>query len=359
MDAQDGSRGVSVWRSAVGGPGRSEPALRHDGQTRWTGALSEVEKDVVAILQVDGRASVKSIAAALDVTTKVASRLVSNLLSTRDIRVTTVTDPLLLGYGAMAFAEFKLTGDLPARDVSESFAKLSCVDYVVRTTGPTDMLINLVCTDMAELADVIESHARHAQGANLIEVTPYTALHYQKISRGTSARRYQSQAGLTPDLNHSDRAIVRALSEDGRAPLLAIAEQIGVSESHVRSRLKKLISSGVVRVAAVLDAGLMGYGALAWGRACVVGGPIAPVIEALVEVDAVTYVAETAGSFDIMFELTCVDDAELREALDVIRQIPFLRELAMHRYLDAIYKPMIPSLQRPGSPVEQEQESRP
>ena len=87
---------------------------------------------------------------------------------------------------------------------------------------------------------------------------------------------------------------------------------------------------------------LLGYESMLWGKARVGGAPIQDVVSSLIAIDAVTYVAETTGSFDVMFELTCSDDIELRQALDRIRQIPAISGVVGHLYFDLIYKPMIP-----------------
>lgn len=54
-------------------------------------------------------------------------------------------------------------------------------------------------------------------------------------------------------LDELDRSIVAILQEDGRASNVVIARRLGYSEATIRKRLDRLLSSGVIRVAALLD----------------------------------------------------------------------------------------------------------
>ncbi|RBP64161.1 AsnC family transcriptional regulator [Brevibacterium sanguinis] len=49
------------------------------------------------------------------------------------------------------------------------------------------------------------------------------------------------------ELDEIDRKLLRALSEDARAPGAALAAQLGISESTVSLRLRRLRTSGVIR----------------------------------------------------------------------------------------------------------------
>ncbi|NJE47873.1 AsnC family transcriptional regulator, partial [Thermococcus sp. GR7] len=54
------------------------------------------------------------------------------------------------------------------------------------------------------------------------------------------------------ELDTLDRSILRILQEDGRASYSEIARRIGVPESTVRLRVKKLVERGVIRKFAAL-----------------------------------------------------------------------------------------------------------
>ena len=97
-----------------------------------------------------------------------------------------------------------------------------------------------------------------------------------------------------------DRKIIALLREDGRMPNTRIAARLGIAESTVRKRLKKLIGGGHVRVTALVNL----EGAVNVDYVGDVALRIAPrraehVIEELRGVEEVFYIVRTMGAFDL------------------------------------------------------------
>ena len=61
------------------------------------------------------------------------------------------------------------------------------------------------------------------------------------------------------DLDAVDRKIIALLQTNGRMANLEIARHLGVAEGTVRKRLERLISEGLVRIAAIVDPALFGF----------------------------------------------------------------------------------------------------
>lgn len=55
------------------------------------------------------------------------------------------------------------------------------------------------------------------------------------------------------ELDGTDRGIIEALREDGRANNSVIAAKLGVTEGTVRARIRKLIDAGAFRMSALLN----------------------------------------------------------------------------------------------------------
>ena len=58
-------------------------------------------------------------------------------------------------------------------------------------------------------------------------------------------------------LDRTDRGIIEALRQDGRATHSAIADTLGVTEGTVRQRMRKLIDAGVFRVGGLVNPEIM------------------------------------------------------------------------------------------------------
>ncbi|WAC67489.1 Lrp/AsnC family transcriptional regulator [Agrococcus sp. SL85] len=113
-------------------------------------------------------------------------------------------------------------------------------------------------------------------------------------------------------MDANDKAIIAELQRDGRAPYATIAEIVGLSETAVRNRVKRLTESGVVQIVAVTDPTQLGF-----DRQAMIGirvsGALEPVAEALAAMEEVDYVVITAGSYDVLAEVVCESDAHLLE----------------------------------------------
>ena len=130
-----------------------------------------------------------------------------------------------------------------------------------------------------------------------------------------------------------DKAIIAELQRDGRAPYSAIAETVGLSETAVRNRVKRLTDSGVMQIVAVTDPTQLGF-----ARQAMIGiraaGALEPVAEALAALPEVDYVVITAGTYDVLVEVVCESDAHLLELVSQrIRAIEGVRDTDTLLYL--------------------------
>lgn len=117
-------------------------------------------------------------------------------------------------------------------------------------------------------------------------------------------------------------AIIEQLRQDGRRSYAAIGKAVGLSEAAVRQRVQRLIETGVMKVVAVTDPKGLGLNRQATLGIRVNGG-IEPVATALAKIAQVEAVVITAGSFDLLVTVACIDDEHLLTLLSqTIRAIP-------------------------------------
>ena len=103
-------------------------------------------------------------------------------------------------------------------------------------------------------------------------------------------------------MDRLDVQIVARLQEDGNATNANIARSIlpsPVSEETVRRRLKRLMQDGYMKIVAVPDARKMGYESQVIIGLQVDADKVDDVADALSEMDEVSWVSVTTGSFDI------------------------------------------------------------
>ena len=135
----------------------------------------------------------------------------------------------------------------------------------------------------------------------------------------------RSVIGSAIGLDSIPKAIIEQLQSDGRRAYARIATAVGLSEAAVRQRVARLIDAGVMQIVAVTNPLQLGF-----SRQAMVGikaeGNLDPIVEALHYMVEVDYLVVTAGSFDILAEVVCIDDDHLLNLLNHgIRTIPGVR----------------------------------
>ena len=61
---------------------------------------------------------------------------------------------------------------------------------------------------------------------------------------------------MVKKLDDTNKAIIKALG-DGRRPYSAVADELGITENTVRSRVNRMIDEGVLRITALVDPSLI------------------------------------------------------------------------------------------------------
>jgi Lrp/AsnC family transcriptional regulator, regulator for asnA, asnC and gidA len=143
----------------------------------------------------------------------------------------------------------------------------------------------------------------------------------------------QQNGGTSVVLDDLSKAIIEQLQQDGRRAYATIGKAIGLSEAAVRQRVQKLIDNGVMQIVAVTDPLTLGF-----RRQAMIGvrceGDTRKVAQELAQMTEVDYVVLTAGSFDLIVEVVCVDDDHLLDVINQrIRSIPEVRSTESFMYL--------------------------
>ena len=134
-------------------------------------------------------------------------------------------------------------------------------------------------------------------------------------------------------LDETSKQIIAQLQQDGRRAYAAIGKEVGLSEAAVRQRVHRLLEQGTMQIVAVADPAELGF-----GRQAMVGinadGDLRPIADHLADMDEVSYVVVTAGSFDVLAEVIAESDDQLLDLLSRrIRSIPGVRSTETFVYL--------------------------
>lgn len=117
-------------------------------------------------------------------------------------------------------------------------------------------------------------------------------------------------------LDETDKNILRLLQEDGRMSYSEIARRIGIPESTVRLRVKKLIEEGVIRkFAALINPFKAGYNIVAFIAVDIEPNKIKRAVEELSKLPEVDVLGIATGAHDVLMQVTVKDLQELESFL--------------------------------------------
>ncbi|MGW7351613.1 Lrp/AsnC family transcriptional regulator [Streptomyces sp. NPDC054784] len=139
-------------------------------------------------------------------------------------------------------------------------------------------------------------------------------------------------------LDATDARVLRALNEEPRATVLALARRLGISRNTVQARLAKLEREGVLRAfESRIDPAALGYPLTAFVNAEVEQSRLDEVVRELARIDEVVEVIGVSGDMDLLVRVIASDADELYHVAGRILACPGVRRtrtsLAMRELL--------------------------
>ncbi len=97
-----------------------------------------------------------------------------------------------------------------------------------------------------------------------------------------------------------DRELIIELQKDGRRSFVELAEVLHVSEATARNRVRRLLSSGIVKIAAVPDLQMLGYQFVSIVGIQIRLAELRGIVEQLTRHANVCYLANVTGRYDLI-----------------------------------------------------------
>lgn len=145
--------------------------------------------------------------------------------------------------------------------------------------------------------------------------------------------------GVAPviELDDTDNAIIALLRADGRLPYRAIARELGLTESTIRARVRRLEESDTMRVVAVTDIEAAGYDMLLAIGVQVENRSPEEVARELAGLPEVFSVNVVVGTHDVEILVVAEDQVALDELIGhTLAVVPGVRRLTPALALDVL-----------------------
>jgi len=133
-------------------------------------AEDELNREIIRMLQQDGRLPYKDIAVALKVSEGTIRNRVQSMKQSGAMKIVALADPMAIRYKADAMIGIKVATPATPRLVAQRLAELGEVVYVLWVSGRYDLLIEVVCETRGAFQDFLERHCFGHDDIDSIEV---------------------------------------------------------------------------------------------------------------------------------------------------------------------------------------------
>jgi Lrp/AsnC family transcriptional regulator, regulator for asnA, asnC and gidA len=113
-------------------------------------SLDEIDQQIIAALQKDGREAFTQIAERLKVSPGMVRSRYNRLVEMGVLRVVAITNPLQMGFNTMALIGIKAEGGR-LMEVADQISALSEVIYLILVSGSYDIIVEVMCRDQNDL----------------------------------------------------------------------------------------------------------------------------------------------------------------------------------------------------------------
>lgn len=125
--------------------------------------LDKLDRDILALLQDDGRKPYTEIAKELGTSESTVRYRVGKLEADKVLQVLGMVDPHKAGFGAVALIFVAVTPGYTDHvvDIVEQYPEVS---YLLLITGEYDLLVEVMCPDMDHLTDLVTYRLHEVEG---------------------------------------------------------------------------------------------------------------------------------------------------------------------------------------------------
>jgi DNA-binding Lrp family transcriptional regulator len=320
--------------------------------------VSELDRRIVAALQLNGRASWGAIARHVGASESTVLRRAGQLTASGRLRVIGVVDVLRCGLGVPVLTRLRCRPGTAAA-VAEALTARPEVRYASVLAGSADCSAEFVLPSYADLAHLeIGGFSEHVRDIEMFAVMRTFISNHDWDSgeltseavadlRGGDMRpfeeHYWEQAPEQPD--ELDLAICAALGEDGRLSFKDVSRQVETSESTVARRVESLVRRGCLRFRTLAEPAMFGYALEFMIWLSVLPGELDRAGQQLAAHPGTKYLSATTGRFNLVGQIVLRHYGELyRHTTDVVGALPGLRDADVTVQVSTLKRAWAPTL---------------
>lgn len=154
---RSGKRNFSATRARDSGPGgRSRQA--ESGRSGLSSPLDDVNRQIIKMLQEDGRRTFSEMAVVLNVSEGTIRNRVHSMRESGQMRIAAIVDPGAVEYTTDAMICLKVAPSSTPADVAGRLADYDEVVYILWVSGRFDLLVEVVSDEHDQLLEFLHEH---------------------------------------------------------------------------------------------------------------------------------------------------------------------------------------------------------
>lgn len=285
--------------------------------------LDDLDRRLIAALQVSPRASWGEIACALAEHERTVARRLQRLLASHAVRVTAIHDDLRCGLGNPVHVQVRVTPGATDQ-VGEALASRHDTRGVFAVTGTANIWCELVAASKDRLHDILTAEIPRTVGvrdtrAYAVLRTFITVAEWHAPYLSNEEVAALAPATVTPvptplecaTLTPAEQKVASLLVDNGRTSFTDLAAALSVSVPTARRWVNSLLERRLLHLRAEVSPALLGLPVQA--QLCLVVRPseLECVGIALARHPGVRYCAAMAGTYNLIVEVSVTHEGEL------------------------------------------------
>lgn len=280
--------------------------------------LDKLDVNLIDSLTGNIRRPAHEIAKELEISSPTIKRRIDRLLQEQAISLSPVVDLHAAGYVFLMMIGVKVENQSPLC-VASAIAEVPEVLTVNVVLGHFDIEVVAAVKSREDVGSLLTNTLSFIPG--VASLSPALSLDIWKFQSRCTPTVQDGSREQKQQLDALDLEIIDSLKQDARASNRAIGAKLGVSESAIRVRIKRMQEERQISLATVHNLHT-GPDEAAFVGISAQGGKITAICDALAKVAAVNFVCTTLGRHDIMCCINVISldhlTAILREAITTI-----------------------------------------
>jgi len=300
--------------------------------------IDNKDKEILRLLNENARLTSKSIGASTNISREVADYRIKRLMKNGLISgyITIVSDRKLGYESYVILMQLQNYTTDDEKKILDFLNKHDNIKWVLKCSGDWDIQTTISAKNKNQLANILDEINTFCGGnirrydlaivINLM-VPENLAFMLSKPSRNLTPKDLpkleKNESYEIADTDEKDKKLLRALATDARAPIVKIAQQIGLSADATNLRMKKLQKNNVIKkFQTVVDLSTMNY--LLYSVFLKINN-YSPQRESQIRtffysMPNITFAERIIGNWDVRIQISCATPQEFESILQQIRE---------------------------------------